>query len=306
MNVVDQCRASVFKELWSHYYKLVPFAAKIESSFKARGDKWVEDHVAYRTLPGDNTGRHILQEAFELLGYKREDDYHFEEKRLDAFWMSPSDVEGDSESASAKIFISELILDSFSDEFKAAMTSVTSQVKNSPIPRLKDLQAKAKAGDETAQAEFVKDMAALLTKGPDWSTPEKGIYETFKKESDYAAWTYLFGHQINHFTVSVHLMTSFTDIAEMGGFIEKDLDIPMNQSGGLVKGTEALKLEQIATMAAKVPYKFKEGEEPISYGFVEFAKRYPLEGQKDDGTWKSYYQGFVAANADKIFESTYK
>ena len=43
-----------------------------------------------------------------------------------------------------------------------------------------------------------------------------------------------------------------------------------------------------------------------SYGFVEFAKRYPLDGRVDDGVWKSYYQGFVAANADKIFESTYK
>ena len=42
MNVVDQCRAEVFKALWSHYYGLVPFASEIESSFKSRGDSWIE------------------------------------------------------------------------------------------------------------------------------------------------------------------------------------------------------------------------------------------------------------------------
>ncbi len=50
-------------------------------------------------------------------------------------------------------------------------------------------------------------------------------------------------------------------------------------------------------MADKVPVTFIEGTEIIPGGFYEFAKRYPMENG-------DLYPGFVAASADKIFEST--
>ena len=50
-------------------------------------------------------------------------------------------------------------------------------------------------------------------------------------------------------------------------------------------------------MADKAEVKFSDGEAIIPSCFYEFAKRYPL----DCGT---LYSGFVAASADKIFEST--
>ncbi|SMF81247.1 DUF1338 domain-containing protein [Pseudobacteriovorax antillogorgiicola] len=306
MEAIDDCRQRVFKKLWTHYYDLVPYAPKIEADFKAKKDAWIEDHVAYRTLPGENTGKHVLQEAFEALGYKREDDYHFEEKNLDAFWMSPPDNQGESYEASPKIFISELMAEKFSQEFQDTVHEITKEVRVSPLPAIRDLLAKVKAGDESAKDGLVDHLTALLTEGPAWSRPSKGRYHILKSESDYAAWTYLFGHQINHFTVSVHLMDSFSSIQSLGEYLEGELNIPMNHSGGLVKGTAEIKLEQIATMAVKRPFTFQDGIEDVSYGFVEFAKRYPLEGRSDDHKWQSYYQGFVAANADKIFESTYK
>jgi hypothetical protein len=58
-----------------------------------------------------------------------------------------------------------------------------------------------------------------------------------------------------------------------------------------------VKLEQSSTMADKAVVKFSDGEVSIPSCFYEFAKRYPL----DCGT---LYSGFVAASADKIFEST--
>ncbi len=50
-------------------------------------------------------------------------------------------------------------------------------------------------------------------------------------------------------------------------------------------------------MADKVPVTFIEGTEIIPGGFYEFAKRYPMGNGE-------LYTGFVAASADKIFEST--
>lgn len=306
MDAIQECRKQVFTKLWNHYYSLVPYAPNIEAGIRGRGDSWIEDHVAYRTLPGPHTGKHILEQAFGLLGYKKEDPYHFQEKKLDAFWMSPPDIQGHSQEASPKIFISELIPDDFSRPFQQALEDISSEVKVSPMTRLQELHQKLLKGETDLAEDFVEGMVALLTSGPSWSRPCLSTYELLKQESEYAAWTYVFGHQINHFTVSVHLMNSFGNISDLGQYLEQDLGIPMNHAGGLVKGTADIKLEQIATMAVKIPFPFQEGVESVSYGFVEFAKRYPLADCKDDGMWSSYYQGFVEANADKIFESTYK
>jgi hypothetical protein len=50
-------------------------------------------------------------------------------------------------------------------------------------------------------------------------------------------------------------------------------------------------------MADKVKVEFSEGVELVPGGFYEFAKRYPMANGE-------LYTGFVAASADKIFEST--
>ena len=216
-------------------YLVWSLCPKIEKAFHDRKDLWIEDHVAYATLTEKYRKAHTA--GFRASGYKREDDYNFKEKKLDAFWMSPDDISGHSEDASAKIFISELIPDSFSDAFQSVLKGAAEEVRVSPLPGLKALAERVKAGDEGAADGFVQSASLLLTSGPSWSRPDYKSYETLKSESDYAAWTYLFGHQINHFTVSVHLMSSTQDIAKLGEYLESDLGIPMNKSGGLVKGT---------------------------------------------------------------------
>ena len=50
-------------------------------------------------------------------------------------------------------------------------------------------------------------------------------------------------------------------------------------------------------MADKVVVNFTDGDVEIPSCFYEFARRYPM----DNG---QLYTGFVAASADKIFEST--
>ncbi len=305
MDLIGQCRREVFRRLWTHYNQLVPFVPKLIDTFKARGDEWIEDHVAYRTLPGEFTGYHILQGVFESLGYTRKDDYHFEAKQLRAFWLCPPDTQAHTREASPKVFVSELIPTRFSSEFQEVIRRLTSQVTASPLRRIHTLRDLVKAGKEEACDQLIQECVSLLTTFPSWSRPSLRDYEVLKSESEYASWTMLYGHQINHFTVSVHLMKTFQEIQSLAGFLEHDLKVPMNHSGGVVKGTPDLFLEQIASRAVDLDYEFQEGVERVPYGFVEFAYRYPLVGQKHDGQWQSYYQGFVTSNADKIFESTY-
>jgi len=306
VELIDHCRREVFKRLWAHYTQLVPDVQRLIQAFKTRGEEWTEDHVAYRTLPGEFTGAHILQGLFETLGYTRKDDYFFDAKQLKAFWLCPPDVQGHTRDASPKIFISELIPTRFSSEFQEVIRRLGSQVTASPLRRIQQLRDQVKGGNQEAAEHMIRECVSLLTNLPAWCRPSIRDYEVLKKESEYASWTMLYGHQINHFTVSAHLLQSFQGIRPLADFLEKDLKVPMNHSGGMVKGTPDLLLEQISTMAVEIEYAFQEGVEKVPYGFVEFAYRYPLTGKQTDGQWQSYYQGFVTSNADKIFESTFK
>lgn len=301
---IAKCRRAVFQQLWAHYYRHVPFAATIEQAIHARGDAWIEDHVAFRTLPGPHTGQHVLQTLFEYLGYERVDDYRFEDKKLRAFWMRPCDTEGDAKQVAPKIFISELEAQTFSPAFQQVLQTLQQQVHAAPLATWSQCVTGILHNDAAAEASMIKSAVAYLTQGPSWARPHYADYQILKNESEYAAWTYLFGSQINHFTVSVHWMNSFTDIAELGEFIETQLGIPMNRSGGLVKGSVAVQLEQIATLAAPLAVLFQDRVEFVPYGFVEFAQRYPANKGADQDSWQALYQGFVTDNADKIFEST--
>jgi hypothetical protein len=299
-------RQQIFKGLWEHYFRLVPFASQMDAAFKLRGDHWLEDHVAFRTLPGPHTGSPILQGVFEALGYTRRDDYHFADKKLRAFWLAPPDIDGHTRDSSPKIFVSELEAQHFSPAFQKIVSHYTAQVVASPLSRIKSLSEQARGGSAEAGQKLVTECVKLLTSPPAWSRPTAADFDLLSKESEYASWTLLFGPQINHFTVSAHLMKTFEGIHQIADFIENQLNIPMNKVGGVVKGTPELLLEQIATNAVKVDFPFQDGARTVPYGFVEYAFRYPLPGHKSDGHWHSYYQGFVTSNADKIFESTFQ
>ena len=121
-------------------------------------------------------------------------------------------------------------------------------------------------------------------------------YIRLLQESEYAAWTAAYGYCANHFTVSLNHLTTFFQLEDLNQFL-KGAGFQLNDSGSEIKGTPESLLEQSSTMAPLVRVQFDESEHIIPGCFYEFAKRYPLK----DGR---LFQGFIAANADKIFEST--
>ena len=77
----------------------------------------------------------------------------------------------------------------------------------------------------------------------------------------------------------------------------KDADYRLNMSGGEIKGSEEVLLKQSSTMADTAIATFSDGELEIPSCFYEFAERFNMANGNE-------YTGFVAASADKIFEST--
>lgn len=295
----------VIKQLWNIYKSKVGQVKIIEDAIRKMDDTWNEDHIAFRTLPGKYCNLKTLASAFEILGYTKAGNYDFPEKKLKAISMNPPIKKGaHSAKVFPKVFISELQLDSFSRAFKDCIQKYTNDVVDSPIEKLKIQYAQLK-DDPKKILQFANEMSLFLGSGTMWRVPTYQDYELLRIESEYAAWTLVFGNTPNHFTVSVHLMENFRNLKQFNDFIQKKLKITLNKSGGnIIKGSAAVQLEQSATLADECIVRFQDGFYKIPYAFVEFAYRHPLKGKKHDEMWESYYQGFVTDNADKIFDST--
>jgi hypothetical protein len=257
-----------FAHLWGDYIAMAPKAAKIKELFESRGEVVRNDHIAFRTYGLEPVGLSMLEKPILALGYERYEPYRFEAKKLNAFgYLHPS-------GALPRIFLSELEVGALSEGAQSIIGKLVDQV---------DL-ARVTAED-------------VLWSGRLWSPIAYGDYCQLLEESEYAAWVAALGIRPNHFTISVHdlvqtpTLEGVLDVVEAAGY-------GINESGGRVKGSPDVLLEQGSTMADKMEVEFAGGEvHEIPTCYYEFARRYPGPGGK-------LYDGFVAASADKIFEST--
>ncbi|APJ05155.1 hypothetical protein AXG55_09980 [Silvanigrella aquatica] len=295
----------VIKNLWQIYRNKVSQVKIIEEAIRNQGDEWSEDHIAFRTLPGKYCDMSVMQQVFELLGYTKCDEYVFKDKKLNAISMNPPVENGvHSTKVFPKVFISVLELSSFSVEFQNCLLNYVCDVQSAPLEKFRTDFQNLK-GNPAKMNEFAESITLFLSSGAPWRKPIFDDYEVLRKESEYAAWTLVYGNTPNHFTVSIHLMKKFKSLKEFNDFVQNNLKISLNSAGGsIIKGTPSVKLEQSATLAEESLVPFQDGYKKIPYAFVEFAFRHPLEGKSHNGIWENYYQGFVTDNADKIFEST--
>ena len=137
----------------------------------------------------------------------------------------------------------------------------------------------------------------LIFQGRLWDTPSYEIYEQLRAESEYAAWFYVYGFCANHFTVYVNYLETFKGLADLNDFLISK-GFSMNSSGGIIKGSPSVFLEQSSILADSLKVSFKEEVYEIPGCYYEFAYRYK-QGDR-------IFNGFVTQSADKIFESTDK
>jgi len=256
-----------FQSLWQQYTSITPQAASIHQLLSERGEQPVNDHVALRTFGTEKLGLKSLIPLIEAIGYQVKGDYEFTAKNLTAVHFEHQD-----NANHPKIFLSQLNVEPLSDDSQNIIAKLDSQVDSAL----------------TGEIDF-------LFGGRPWNL-SFADYILLLQESEYAAWTAAFGYRANHFTVSINHLLTFFDIESLNKLLLSE-GFRLNQSGGLVKGTPEQLLEQSSTMADMVHVKFSDTAHTIPGCFYEFAKRFP----QDNGR---LYQGFIAASADKIFEST--
>lgn len=255
--------------LWTPYVRVTPDASRIHGLLEARGERIENDHIALRTYAVDTIGIESLSRPFTERGYRYDQDHDFPEKKLRAKSYIPPSPD------LPRLFISELLIERMSTFVQSTARELAGSV------------ARERAGTPE-----------LLLHGPTWPSVSHSTYERLLDESEYAAWVAAFGIRVNHFTVSFNALKTFASLEEFTLWL-RDQGFPMNESGGLIKGTPAALLEQSSTLANRIPWPFAGGEtHVIPSCYYEFARRYV-----DPATGKMY-DGFVAKSADKIFEST--
>ena len=256
----------LFEALWQQFIQVTPQANQIHQQLKALGESPINDHVAFRTFSDCPVDIEHLTPVLEALGYRFQQHYDFSAKKLTA---------GSYECPGLpKIFLSELRREQLSDDAQAILQRLIDPIPDQPLE------------------------PNIFCAGRLWTLPSHADYQALANESEYAGWLAVWGLRANHFTVSLNDLNRRPSVMQMNEWV-KDWGFAINASGGEVKGTAEDLLEQSSTLADRVTLKFEEGEFEVPSCFYEFALRHPMpDGQ--------LYPGFVAANANKIFESTHR
>ncbi|QLG87462.1 DUF1338 domain-containing protein [Chitinibacter bivalviorum] len=255
-----------FAALWRDYVMLAPQADAIRALFGA--ERVVNDHVAFRTFAHPAISIAVLEQPLLEMGYRRDAPYSFSDKHLSAWGYVPA-VPGEP-----LIFLSQLHYD---------------QLPNLAADIIEELLAHLSHPTVTG--------AEVFYSGRHWPQLNREQYQTLASVSEYAAWLAVHGFHANHFTIAVH--TLGVSIQNVVSKIVSE-GYPMNEAGGLIKGTPDDLLVQAATMAPNIEIELADGQCLAVPGcYYEFAQRYVDERGE-------LFQGFVANNANRIFESTHR
>lgn len=285
---------TVLNGLMKRYRERVPDVSAILSAMVSQNiindvSEIENDHIAFRTLAVPYLGIQSLEKIFIHYGYHRMDHYFFPEKKLDAFWYSPANERD------PRIFISELRVNDLSPQTQDIIRSYTSEVTADPVNAL--------------NLDNGNEVDTFLHSGL-WRLPSWSDYTTLAAESEYAAWAVYNRYYLNHFTISVHnLKKGFNTIESFNNFLERN-GFVLNNSAGKIKRSPDGGLLQSSTVAHVIEAEFANGDlHKIPGSYVEFAERriLPQYSNLDQSEIKRHHrrEGFEAANADKIFESTY-
>lgn len=293
----------VLSGLMRRYQERVPIVSKILSAMVDEGivgnESEIEnDHIAFRTMGVPQLGISSLEKIFLHLGYERRDAYHFEAKKLNAFWYAPPKTT--PQGNYPRIFVSELRVDELSAKAAEIVRSYTDEVRSDPVDDL-DLNSPEQIDN-------------FLHRGL-WRLPSLVDYQQLLSESEYAAWVIYNRYYLNHFTISVHnLQTPYNVLEKFNEFLES-IGVRLNDAGGKIKTSPDGLLRQSSTVAEMVEADFRGHDDElvqqsIAGSYVEFAERGLLPEfrslPKDQVERQHRREGFEAGNADKIFESTFR
>lgn len=283
-------------ELWDRYQQRVPYAAQFAKLVEQAGGKFVNDHIAFRTIAAQSpqTGINSLSRIFEALGYFPAACYQFPDKFLSAIHFQHPNA------GFPKLFISELQSWQLSDAGYQAVQRTLMTHHAAVDDRF--LRQLVRVCPDTL-ADLLSRAVNHITALP-WMPPAVEDIHLLHQESQYAAWVLAHGYNVNHFTALINTL----DVATMSDI---DATVTMLRSGGIpmkaeIEGRPGSKLRQTATEAVMTEVTVhRRGLEvtiPWSYAYFELAERNDIV---DSETGKAHrFEGFLGPQATQLFDMT--
>ena len=291
--------AELFDRLWDRYRARVSYVGDYENVVHKAGATFVNDHIAFRTLAGQQplTGIAGLSRIFEALGYVPAACYHFPKKHLNAIHYRHAHPEF------PKLFISELKTWELPADVGKKLERLL-EGHRSPVATetLRQLAALSDLPDD-ARLPLLEAAVNQIHNLP-WELPERRDVEAVNPHSQYAAWVMVHGYNVNHFTalINSHGVDSLDDIEKTVAAL-KNAGVPMKSE---IEGAPGSRLRQTATEAVMIDAAMQDGGNPTTapwpYAYFELAERGDIT---DPQTGKqTRFEGFLGPQATALFEMT--
>jgi hypothetical protein len=282
--------------LWDRYRQRVAYAREYQRLLSDHGARFVNDHVAFRTIATQQpmAGIVSLARLFEALGYEAAGCYQFPDKALSAVhYQHPQGL-------FPKVFLSEL------QPWKLSLASQQILRRAVPSHRPQPDDAFLAALATAPPADHPALLATLMdvSEAPLWDVPDEADLLALNAESQYAAWVLIHGYRVNHFTglINAHQVDDLATIDQTIAAL-RTRGVPMKAD---VEGLPGSKLRQTTTEAVQVEVTVRRGGQlvtrPWSYAYFELAERGTVA---DPETGRSTrFEGFLGPQATQLFDMT--
>lgn len=269
--------------LFNSFYRALQFYKVVTPSFGAIQSLYnyqlKADHIAIRTFKGIGGIEHIKNSLITDNQCISGGALTIPEKKLNAEWFYTTTPE--FRVMCPRIFVSEIDEIQLSEETQNILNKYLNSYKiNKETSLQNDL------------FDFNEDAEMM------WGIVEEQDYNFISNESEYAAWTLLNGHRVNHLAVHVTVQETIQEMVDN----LKNKEFIINQTGGEIKTSSDGMLHQASTMSDTMQYQMIGNDNSIIQRkkpgcFVEFVQRDKYPGG-------SIREGFEANNALHIFDST--
>lgn len=303
--MLTTARQTIIHALWERYRQHSDQMQCIEKGLRRKGVHQLPlDHFALIDLPGPQTGIPTLRELFSLIGYVERGTGYLAEKQNDFLWMAEaSTLDAPTAEALPQVVVADFRLHELPEDVANIISKYSNMAPHAPIAAVRKLRERLiEEEDRSAVAELQQVMINYCSKR-DWPLPTIKEFETVYAFNRLLAWVLVFGRTPNHFTLSLHQIHAFDNIEAFHHYVEDELQLPLNEEGGKIKGTPSSGIMQGSTSGMLQTIQLSDGNVQLPTGFVEFVWRYPNNAQTKPTRWSDYFTGFIAENADRVIES---
>ena len=232
--------------LWKDYIKRVHHARKYQELILERGGNVINDHIAFRSfkteIPNQETGIIPFVKIFEAFQYQVKASYKFQKKKLNAIHLEHEDKN------LPKIFVSEILVDEFSNEFKDKIHANIASCKEILTHDIHNMLNNIIHGNDLDEKKIkilLKELSRFFSRP--WAEPRRDDIFKINSFSQYAAWLLLHGNSVNHFTAFINFQNvkELPDIETTLALLDAN-NVPLKLE---IEGVKGSKLRQSSTEA---------------------------------------------------------